>query len=74
MKKILFHPLAQQELADSVAYYEQQQPGLGLAYVEEIHSNPMYKIFPRLMLQIQVLPKRDRLICEHQRLFTNDLA
>jgi len=38
MKKILFHPLAQQELADSVAYYEQQQPGLGLAFVEEIEQ------------------------------------
>ena len=38
MKKVIFHPLAQQELADAVAYYEQQKQGLGRTYLIEIEQ------------------------------------
>ena len=36
MTNVIFHPLAEQELIDAVAYYEEQRPGLGLEYLEEI--------------------------------------
>ncbi len=34
MKNVVFHPLAEQELIDAAAYYEEQKPGLGLEYLE----------------------------------------
>lgn len=36
MKNVLFHPLAEGELIDAVAYYEEQRLGLGLEYLEEV--------------------------------------
>jgi hypothetical protein len=36
MKNVIFHPLAEQELIDSTAYYEEQKPGLGLEFLGEI--------------------------------------
>ncbi|WP_414517386.1 type II toxin-antitoxin system RelE/ParE family toxin [Nostoc sp. PCC 9305] len=36
MTNVIFHPLAEQELIDAVAYYEEQKPGLGLEYLGEI--------------------------------------
>jgi len=33
-----FHPLAKAELQDAVEYYEQQQVGLGLEFLEEIYA------------------------------------
>jgi toxin ParE1/3/4 len=38
MKNVVFHPLAEQELIDAVAYYEEQKLGLGLEYLEEIEN------------------------------------
>jgi toxin ParE1/3/4 len=38
MKNVVFHPLAEKELMDVVAYYEDQEPGLGLEYVAEIEQ------------------------------------
>jgi toxin ParE1/3/4 len=38
MKTIIFHPLAKQELADAVAYYEAQRSGLGEEYLDEIED------------------------------------
>jgi plasmid stabilization system protein ParE len=34
----VFHPLAQAELQDALDYYEQQQPGLGLEFLEEAYA------------------------------------
>jgi plasmid stabilization system protein ParE len=34
--KVVFHPLAEQELVDAAAYYEEQKSGLGLEYLEEV--------------------------------------
>jgi plasmid stabilization system protein ParE len=36
MRVVVFHPLADQELVDAVAYYEEQKLGLGLEYLEEV--------------------------------------
>ncbi len=33
-----FHPEAESEFNDSVAYYESQEKGLGIAFSEEVHS------------------------------------
>ncbi len=33
-----FHPDAEAEFDESVAYYEQFQPGLGLEFAEEVHA------------------------------------
>ena len=36
--KFSFHPLAVEELADSIDYYEDSFPGLGLEFSKEIYS------------------------------------
>lgn len=36
MTTVIFHPLAEQELVEAVDYYEEQKPGLGLEYLEEV--------------------------------------
>ena len=36
MKNVIFHPLAEHELIDATAYYEEQKPGLGLEFLEEV--------------------------------------
>ena len=36
MKNVLFHPLAERELIDAAAYYEEQRLGLGLEYLGEV--------------------------------------
>ena len=33
-----FHPVAKAELQDAVEYYEQQQAGLGLEFLEEMYA------------------------------------
>ncbi|CAD5979505.1 Plasmid stabilization system protein, RelE/ParE family [Planktothrix tepida] len=38
MKNVIFHPLAEQELIDATAYYEEQKPGLGLEFLEEVEE------------------------------------
>jgi plasmid stabilization system protein ParE len=38
MKNVVFHPLAEQELIDAVTYYEEQRPGLGIDYLEEVED------------------------------------
>jgi plasmid stabilization system protein ParE len=36
MKGVRFNPLAERELADAIEYYEEQQAGLGSAFLEEV--------------------------------------
>jgi toxin ParE1/3/4 len=36
MRSVIFHPLAEQELLDAVSYYEEQEIGLGLEYLDEV--------------------------------------
>lgn len=38
MKTVVFHPLAEQELIDASAYYEEQRSGLGLEYLKEVEN------------------------------------
>ncbi|MCC5622189.1 type II toxin-antitoxin system RelE/ParE family toxin [Nostoc sp. CHAB 5715] len=38
MKRIVFHPLAEQELVDIASYYEEQNQGLGLDYLTEVQG------------------------------------
>lgn len=38
MTKIVFHPLAEQELINAVSYYEEQNQGLGLEYLAEVEG------------------------------------
>lgn len=38
MTKIIFHPLAEQELVDAASYYEEQNQGLGLEYLTEVEG------------------------------------
>ena len=33
---VSFHPLAEQELNDAAQYYDQEQPGLGAAFVADV--------------------------------------
>ncbi|MDZ8106563.1 MAG: type II toxin-antitoxin system RelE/ParE family toxin [Nostoc sp. DedQUE12a] len=44
MTNVIFHPLAEQELIDAVAYYEEQKPGLGLEYLQEIEHGVNFLI------------------------------
>ena len=36
--KYSFHPLAVKELTDSIDYYEDNNPGLGLEFTKEVYS------------------------------------
>ncbi|NHC35244.1 type II toxin-antitoxin system RelE/ParE family toxin [Scytonema millei] len=36
MTNAVFHPLAEQEVIDAAAYYEEQSKGLGLSYLSEV--------------------------------------
>ena len=36
MKRVSFHRLAERELNDAALYYERENPGLGIKFVEEI--------------------------------------
>jgi plasmid stabilization system protein ParE len=38
MTKIIFHPLAEQELVDAASYYEEQNQGLGLEYLAAVEG------------------------------------
>ncbi|RCJ39849.1 addiction module toxin RelE [Nostoc punctiforme NIES-2108] len=38
MTRIVFHPLAEQELVDVASYYEEQNQGLGLDYLTEVEG------------------------------------
>ncbi|QLE57895.1 type II toxin-antitoxin system RelE/ParE family toxin [Nostoc sp. TCL26-01] len=38
MTRIVFHPLAEQELVDAANYYEEQNQGLGLEYLAEVEG------------------------------------
>lgn len=64
MKNVVFHPLAEQELIDAAAYYEEQKPGLGLEYLEQVeymvnflsrYSEAAYKV--RGSVRCLILPK-----------------
>lgn len=44
MTKIVFHPLAEQELVDAANYYEEQNQGLGLEYLTEIEADAEFWI------------------------------
>jgi toxin ParE1/3/4 len=64
MKNVIFHPLAEQELIDAVAYYEDQKPGLGLEYLGEIENAVNFLIrYPKVGSKVQgslrrlILPK-----------------
>ncbi|MEQ8467375.1 type II toxin-antitoxin system RelE/ParE family toxin [Coleofasciculus sp. E1-EBD-02] len=47
MKTVIFHPLASQELTEAIAYYEAQQPGLGLEYLEDVENTVnLLRIYP----------------------------
>ncbi len=39
MKTVIFHPLADRELADAVSYYEGQETGLGLEFLETVENS-----------------------------------
>jgi toxin ParE1/3/4 len=36
MRNVVFHPLAEQELIEAAAYYQEQKLELGLEYLEEV--------------------------------------
>lgn len=36
MRNVIFHPLAEQELLDAIYYYEKQETGLGLDYLDGV--------------------------------------
>ncbi|WP_392531388.1 type II toxin-antitoxin system RelE/ParE family toxin [Nostoc sp. C117] len=38
MTRVVFHPLAEQELVDIASYYEEQNQGLGLDYLTEVEG------------------------------------
>ncbi|MEA5621380.1 type II toxin-antitoxin system RelE/ParE family toxin [Nostoc sp. UHCC 0251] len=38
MTRVVFHPLAEQELVDVASYYEEQNQGLGLDYLTEVEG------------------------------------
>jgi toxin ParE1/3/4 len=38
MKKVVFHPLAEQELIDAAAYYKEQELELSLEYLGEVEN------------------------------------
>jgi plasmid stabilization system protein ParE len=64
MKPAVFHPLAEQELVDAAAYYEEQKTGLGLEYLEEVeHAVAFLMRYPEAGPVVQgsirrlVLPK-----------------
>ncbi|MHC5773909.1 type II toxin-antitoxin system RelE/ParE family toxin [Nostoc sp.] len=38
MTRIVFHPLAEQELVDVASYYEEQNQGLRLDYLTEVEG------------------------------------
>ncbi|HEY9853756.1 MAG TPA: type II toxin-antitoxin system RelE/ParE family toxin [Leptolyngbyaceae cyanobacterium] len=64
MKQVVFHPLANEELANAVTYYEEQRQGLGLEYLEEVeHAVNFLRRYPEAGLDVQgsvrrlILPK-----------------
>ncbi len=49
MRTIIFHPLAEQELADAIAYYENQEIGLGLELLETVeYSTKLLVRYPEM--------------------------
>jgi toxin ParE1/3/4 len=36
MRRVAFHPMAEQELNDAASYYNAQSPGLGNAFLDEV--------------------------------------
>jgi plasmid stabilization system protein ParE len=49
MKNAVFHRLAEQELADAIAYYEKQGLGLGVELLEEVRRAVFFlSRFPRV--------------------------
>lgn len=44
MMPVVFNSFAEQELVDAAAYYEQQKPGLGLEYLEEVERSVNFLI------------------------------
>jgi toxin ParE1/3/4 len=49
MTAVIFHPLAEQELADAIAYYENQEISLGLELLETIeYSTKLLVRYPEM--------------------------
>ena len=49
MKTVIFHPLADRELADAISYYEGQETGLGLEFLETVeHSVNLLMRYPEI--------------------------
>jgi toxin ParE1/3/4 len=64
MTRIVFHPLAEQELVDVASYYEEQNQGLGLDYLTEVEGAinllmryPAAGIMVRGFVRRLILPK-----------------
>jgi toxin ParE1/3/4 len=64
MKPVVFNPLAEKELFDAAAYYEDQRSGLGLEYLKEVEHAVIFLIrYPESGSMVQgsvrrlVLPK-----------------
>ncbi|PSB20839.1 type II toxin-antitoxin system RelE/ParE family toxin [Phormidesmis priestleyi ULC007] len=54
MTPATFNSLAEQELVDAAAYYEEQKPGLGLEYLEEVERAVNFLIrYPNAGLEIR---------------------
>lgn len=54
MKTVVFNSLAEQELADAAAYYEEQRPELGLEYLEEVeHAVNLLRHYPETGSKVQ---------------------
>lgn len=54
--KVSFHPLAELDLAESIEYYEERQPGLGWRFEQSVEEAVFYiarfpKIYPLVVDQ-----------------------
>lgn len=59
MKTVVFHPFAEQELLDAAAYYEEQNPGLGLDFLAEVQGSVNLLIrYPNMGSEVQGLIRR----------------
>ena len=64
MTRVVFHPLAEQELVDVASYYEEQNQGLGLDYLTEVEGAinllmryPAAGVVVRRFVRRLILPK-----------------
>lgn len=64
MTRVVFHPLAEQELIDAASYYEEKNQGLGLEYLTEVEGTvnlltryPAAGVVVRGSIRQLILPK-----------------